>query len=262
LNLEVSFEDCKRELLNAANAKGMAAYDEWRHRHGYEEVVQFVEGFRHRRLFELSADDIRKVMRRSGHALGDVDKTEAIRSIEDFTCPFALQHIFHGYLEERGVVPSWEEFDSYLHHDARNMWMEPLRQTLSSFPEVQQLIAERGKEAAWKQVQRAIRWRLGKFYLSCMRELDLIARLREMGVPLRYHVFADVLLRVDFWTGGKLACVYFENQLYRNRKRRTEEFFPDHQILHARIERQGFGKFWVAKDEAVQELAARLGGSI
>ena len=259
--MEISFEDCKLELLEAANAKCTAAYDEWRQRPGYEEVVKFVEGFTHRRLFDLSPIDIRKIMRHSGHALGDVRKEEAIPSIEKFTCPFALQHIFHNYLEEKGVVPTWEEFEVYMRQEARGRWLEPLRQTLPSFREVQQLIAERGREEAWKQVQRAIRWRLGKFYLSCMRELDLIARLREMGVPLRYHVFADVLLRVDFWTGSTLACVYFENHLYRNRKRRTEEFFPEHQILHARIERQGFGKFWVAKDEAIQELAAGLGRS-
>ena len=61
--MEVSFEDCKPELLDAANAKGKAAYDEWRHLHDYEEVGQFVEGFTHRRLFELSAEDIRNVMR-------------------------------------------------------------------------------------------------------------------------------------------------------------------------------------------------------
>jgi hypothetical protein len=53
--MEVSFADCKRELLGRANANGRAAYNEWRQRPNWDEVVAFVEGFthRHERLIEV-----------------------------------------------------------------------------------------------------------------------------------------------------------------------------------------------------------------
>jgi hypothetical protein len=258
--MEVSFEDCKRELLGRANPYGLAAYKEWRQRPGYEQVVSFVEGFTHRHLLELSSQTMRQVMKRSEHPLGDVEKEEAIGFIEDFTCPFALQHIFHGFIEERRAVPTWQEFDAYIHTGARSQWLEPLRNNLVAAPDIQALIAQYGRDVAWERAKRAIRWRLGKFYLSATRELDLFTRLREVGAPIKYHLFADVLLRVDFWTPGALVCVYFENRKYRERKHPAEDYFTGVNIIHARIERQGFGRFWLAKADAVEALAAQLCG--
>src|ERR1700733_5839555 len=76
--MEVSFADCKRELLGRANANGRAAYNEWRQRPHRHEVVAFVEGFTHRHLFDLTPDMLRAVMESSAHPLGDVQKEEAI----------------------------------------------------------------------------------------------------------------------------------------------------------------------------------------
>lgn len=256
--MEVSFADCKRELLGRANANGRAAYNEWRQRPNWDEVVAFVEGFTHRHLFELKPRLLRSVMESSEHPLGDVQKEEAIKSIEDFTCPFALQHIFHGYIEETGTVPRWQEFDDFIHNGARSKWLEPLRGALQSFPEVQGMVVEWGRDSAWEKVKRAIRWRLGKFYLSAIREIDLLTRLRELNVSLRYHLLADVLLRVDFWTENTLVCVYFENPTFRQRKRPTEHFFTGVEILHQKIERQGFGRFWLASDAALREMAKQI----
>jgi hypothetical protein len=256
--MEVSFEDCKRELFGIANPYGRAAYEEWRQRPGYGQVVAFVERFSHRHLFTLSFAAIRETMKRSEHPLGDVAKEEAIGFIENFTCPFALQHIFHGFIEERGAVPTWQDFDAHIHTGARSQWLEPLRHDLGGAPDIKALIAQYGRDDAWERVKRAIRWRLGKFYLSAIRELDLLTRLRELGAPIKYHLLADVLLRVDFWTDGALVCVYFENPKYRGRKHPAEDYFAGHNIIHAKIERQGFGRFWLATETAVQELAARL----
>jgi hypothetical protein len=256
--MQVSFADCKRELLGRANANGRTVYNEWRRRPHWDEVVAFVEGFTHRHLFELTPDMLRAVMESSVHPLGDVQKEEAIKSIEDFTCPFALQHIFHGYVEETGTVPRWQEFDDFIHNGARSKWLEPLRGALASFPEVHEMVGKWGRDRTWEKVKRAIRWRLGKFYLSAIREIDLLTRLRELSVPLRYHLLADVLLRVDFWTENTLVCVYFENPTFRQRKRPTEHFFTGVNILHQKIERQGFGRFWLASEAAIREMAAQI----
>ena len=256
--METSFDDCRLELLSKANTRGQAAYQQWRKRDGYQEVVRFVEGFTHRFIYTLAPADMHDAVERTGHALGDVRKEEAIGAIQDFTCPFALHHMFHELLESKQAIPLWEDFNAYIQDQARDKWWAPLRQSVGSFPDIQELIASHGREEAWRRVQRAVRWRIGNFYLSAMRELDLLIRLRHMGVPLRYHVLADVLLRVDFWTPDTLLCVYFENRRYRDRKHETELFFSDVPITHAKFERQGFGKVWLASDAAVSKLRVEL----
>ncbi|MDQ2842662.1 MAG: hypothetical protein M3Y72_16795 [Acidobacteriota bacterium] len=213
--MQTSFDDCRRELLSKANAHGQAAYEQWRNRNGYQKVVRFVEGFTHQFIYALSPADIQDTVTRTGHALGDVAKEEAIRSIQDFTCPFALHYIFHEFPENKQEIPLWEDFDAHIHHRARDKWWNPLRQSAGTFPDIQQLITVYGRDEAWSRVKRAVRWRLGNFYLSAMRELDLFIRLRHIGVPLRYHILADVLLRVDFWTPDTLLCVYFLNSRSR-----------------------------------------------
>jgi hypothetical protein len=252
--MQISFEDCKRELLEKPNRNGQAAYKEWRSRPGYDKLVEYVEGFTHRYLFTLSPEAVKKVMDDSEHPLGNVGKEEVLRFIEDFTCPFALQHVFHGFIEQAGFVPTWQEFEAYIHEGARDKWFEPLRALLHDLPAALALVQQIGKNEAWETIKRAIRWRLGKFYLSAMRELDLLTRIRELGVPVRYHLLADVLLRVDFWTDNTLVCVYFENRKYRHRKPPAERFFTGIDIIHAKIERQGFGRFWLATGPAVNKL--------
>lgn len=221
-------------------------------------MVRFVEGFTHQFIYTLSPAEIQDAIKRTGHALGEVEKEEAITSIQDFTCPFALHHIFHELIETQRIVPRWEDFNAFVKRDVRGKWYEPLRNASGALPEIKAMIAALGKQEAWDRAKRAIQWRLGNFYLSAMRELDLFVRLRHMGVPLRYHVLADVLLRVDFWTPDTLLCVYFENRRYRDRKHSTEDFFTGIPIVHTRFERQGFGKIWLADKLAVNELRDEL----
>jgi hypothetical protein len=117
-------------------------------------------------------------------------------------------------------------------------------------------------EAQRTEWSRAARWRLGKFYLSAMREIDLLARVRAAGVPLRYHLLADVLLRTDFWIGDLAICLYFGNPRYRDgikgRKAKAAELFrganPKLHIEEFHIPRQGAGNFWLVTEEDIQRL--------
>ncbi|GMA16023.1 hypothetical protein E5F05_09250 [Deinococcus metallilatus] len=139
------------------------------------------------------------------------------------------------------------------------MFLRPLLEDIGFY------MAERPERV---RLGRAVQWRLGKFYYSAMRELDIQVRLREdHGLPLRYHLLADVLLRTDFWLGDDLVCVYFANPKYRDRevgrKPPAAAFLgqatPPFTIHHVGIERQGFGKFWIASDASIADLARRLG---
>ncbi|WP_157659667.1 hypothetical protein [Burkholderia ubonensis] len=256
--IAISYFDCCRDLLDRAGRPARDVLADWRARSGYGHVVAFVENFTHRYLFALSPNDVRNVIRNSTHALGNVKAEEQLDYIEDFTTPFAFQHLFHWYIEHNRGIPTWKQFrDWMVEGPAAPCWYVPLKEYLEHhYP--------RGDRRAWS---RAARWRLGKVYLSNMRELDLLARLREAGIPIRYHVLADVLFRVDFWAGDVLVCTYFPNSSYRDgseagRKPPAERYFadanPPFKIVHVPIERQGFGKIWLTSNDSVVRLVETI----
>ena len=258
--MKISFDDCRAQLLDKSGKAGHGAYAEWRARANGRDVVRFVESFTHETLLRLTPADMKSVMSESDHALGDVRSEEQLRFIENFTCPFALQHIFHYFIESQRHVPTWQEFDLFVRKTAQEFWMEPMRSFLRSSCAAHQV--KSNSPIGWEAVNRAIRWRLGKFYYSAMREIDLFVRVRSAGLDIKYHIFADVLLRVDFWRGMDLICVYFRNGNYRDgaegRKKPTSSFFNDEaypfKVHHVDIFRQGAGRFWLATEDSIEGL--------
>jgi len=257
---KITFADCCHDLSSRSPAarKTLAA---WQARPGYGKVVNFVKNFTHEYLFSITPDDVRDVMEASSHPLGDVKTAEQLRYIENFTTPFAFQHLFHWYLEQNKSIPTWKQFRDWMVTGPGSAhWYIPLRR----------LLERRYPNADRNTWSRAARWRLGKLYLSNMRELDLLARLRHAGIPIRYHVLADVLFRVDFWADNVLVCTYFPNKKYRagaqGRKPLAEKFFssavPPFVIAHVPITRQGFGEFWLATDESLEQLVETIRASI
>ncbi|WP_147300899.1 hypothetical protein [Aestuariispira insulae] len=219
--------------------------------------MTFVTGFRHEYLFAITPHDIQKVINDSEHALGDVKSKEQLAEIENYTCPFALQHIFHDYLEKNQKIPTWQDFWLWMTEDARSLWLTPLAPTLHK------LFRQYG---CWDRIKRAVRWRLGKFYYSAIREVDLIAHLHSNDVPVKYHLLADVLFRTDFWLDDVIISLYFKNRKYRDgqtgRKPKTFDLFedaePPFELREYGVDRQGFGEFWLVKDESKRELVAEL----
>lgn len=95
----------------------------------------------------------------------------------------------------------------------------------------------------------------------------MLTRMREEhGIPLRYHVLANVLLRADFWIGDVILCTYFPNPKYRSgdtgRKPPAERFLgdadPPLEILDVEVERQGFGNFWTLSAESLRDAAREI----
>jgi hypothetical protein len=256
MNNSISYEDVIRELVHRAGTPASAAVQEWRRRHGFQKVVAFVEAFEHSVLFQLRPGDITAVIGHTEHALGNVKKEMKIRSIEDFHCPFALQHLFHRCIERIGHIPTWQEYWSWMERQAAPYWLDPLNVSLKAT----------GHQYQPDQITAAIRWRLGNFYYSAVREIDLLVWLRARGLPVRYHVLADVLLRVDLWLRDFLVCAYVSNEVYRQgsqgRKRSVSEFFhaaqPPFRVLHFTAERHGFGKLWLISEQSKRSLANQL----
>jgi hypothetical protein len=253
--LKVTFNDCHNDLVARGGAEAGKAVRSWEARSGYAHVVDFVKGFTHEHLFRISSSEVRRVIEQSGHALGNIQNSEKLDIIEDFTAPFAFQHLFHWYIEHNKSVPTWKQFrDWMVLGPAAPHWHQLLKQRLEE-------VQPDGDRRAWS---RAARWRLGKLYLSNIRELDLLARLREAGAPVKYHLLADVLLRVDFWAEDVAVCLYFPNSTFRDgaevgRKPSAHRYLDGaahpFKIVHVTIERQGFGNVWYASDKFVAGLA-------
>jgi hypothetical protein len=252
--MQVSFKSCCEDLLRPGALGAHYAIQRWRGNSLYRDVIPFVENFTHRYLFELGNGTVRDIVARSSHALGDVQSTEQLEEVENFHTPFALQHLFHWYVEAHRSLPTWTEFrDWMVLGDAAPHWHQLLKLMIGPNPTDE-------KRFRWA---RAARWRLGKFYLSTMREIDLLVQLRAEGLDARYHILADVLFRADFWVGNLIVSLYFPNPNFRQgkeqgRKPPAEKFFegatPQFQFVHFPVDRQGFGNVWWASDVSIREL--------
>jgi len=253
--MKVTFQECCQDLLRDSAGPPARALQQWQLKPELIEVVPFVTEFVHKYLFQIDPAEVELVMSRSGHALGNVQSTEQLPIIENFWTPFALQHLLHWYIEKHRALPTWEDFAAWMTRgDAAALWHQPLAKKLGH-------PRDNDERLAWSH---AAKWRLGKFYLSAIREIDVLARLRQAGCELKYHLLADVLFRADFWSGNSIICLYFPNNNYRSgsetgRKPPAERFFsnavPPFNIIHFPVGRQGFGKFWLADRDSIEKLA-------
>lgn len=252
--MTTTYATCLEDLRVRSNPIAARKISEWVTRPGYGEVAAFVLRFDHKHLFSITPDDVRSVIQESNHALGNVKSIEQLACIEDFSTLFAFQHLFHWYIEKNSKVPTWDDFlDWMIYGDAAEYWYHPLKSFLNEHHH-----ADREK---WP---RAARWRLGKVYLSNIRELDFFVRVRSAGHHIKYHLLADVLFRVDFWINKILICTYFPNPKYRDgsagRKCQPIDIFrsSEFSIIDIPILRQGFGNVWLATEESVNKLTEIL----
>lgn len=257
---EVTLHDLQSDLIRPSGPEAERVYLAWRSRtriSGYEEVIPFVEGFTHRFLYEITEDLLEEVKRRSKHALGDlVREVVELEGMENFHAPFANQFLFHMYLEQQRRVPSWEEWWNWLKGEGSRFYIDVVKR-------------ERGYDAlsqkAKDRMRDAVQWRLGKAYYSAFREIELLTRLRtRYGLPVKYHMLADVLFKVDFWLNQTLISIYFGNPKYREgtsgRKQHAEAIlgrayftFPE-----VTLTRQGHGRFWIVSNKDLEALVNAL----
>ncbi len=173
-------------------------------------VVPYVEGAVTRAAYSVTPADVETACRETEHALGRVSRAvaESVPEIVDWHPAFAFHHVLHHVLETKGSVPTYQ----LLRRAARDsplvaaMLAEPARNAVSGA-----VLAGHDRAAA----AAAVRWRVGNAYLSFMRELYVLATLRADGVDARYHVLADVLLRVDLWVAQTCVSLHVANRKFR-----------------------------------------------
>lgn len=80
----------------------------------------------------------------------------------------------------------------------------------------------------------AMTWRVGCAYYAFLKEVYVLAFIRDRGLDLRMHPLADTLFRMDFWTpDNKALSLYVPNDFYAShdgqfgRKPPMEDYVQD-----------------------------------
>ncbi len=225
-------------------------------------VVHFVKSHKSEVLYALAPADIERVARASEHALGSVRRSvaESVRSIADWSTPWAFAHVLHAQLEAEGAVPAYQEFRRYCREDpqARQALWEPAQRTVES------AALSHGREAALA----AMRWRIGNYYYSFLREIHLLAVLRHMQLNLNFHPLADALFRVDAWLDDLVVSLYVGNARYKSsegkgRKALAQQLLrdaaPPLRFVDLQLPtQQVFGRVHLVGPAAVAEAARKI----
>ncbi|MFC7757541.1 hypothetical protein ACFQY4_05365 [Catellatospora bangladeshensis] len=210
----------------------------------------------------MSSRTVGEVCRRTGHALGNVKsaEVEALPQIADWNPPFAFTFVLHHLTERSRSVPTWDEFRVFFRHDpvGRLMLGRPI-------DDAKARSIEQGLPASI--VDDALRWRVGNAYYSFLRELWLLVRLREHGIPLQIHPLADAVFKVDAWFGRIALNIYIRNAHYRDdehgRKVATKSVLqgadPAFLVENVRLERaRKFGKVHLPDETDIRTVVQRL----
>lgn len=190
-------------------------------------------------VHQLTPDDVTRVCEDTQHALGAVARTVAMKSerIRDWHPAFAFSHIFHIVTEQLGHVPTWQDFKR-IRGDLDTMLWQPARTEIVAARDV--LLSQANRRAAQmdsvsaNEVARdAMTWRIGNAYYSFLRELYVLAVLREAGADARVHPLADALFRTDLWVDDTLASLFVGNSFFRDegggRKPKSADLLSDAQ---------------------------------
>ncbi|WP_158813113.1 hypothetical protein [Streptomyces rimosus] len=196
-----------------------------------------------------------------GHPLEEIRSEAAYREIEvrDWFPEFAMVHLFHFALERKGGLFSYAEFRDFCKTDEDGQGFSRQAQD-----KVRELVSSKG--CTLEAAVNAMKWRVGNGYYSFLRELYLVARLREAGLDARIHPLADALFRVDAWCGRTTVEMYVANRTFKDgrdgRKPHPETYLGDQEAFSfVRLEMQAqhaFGKLHLPTGEEVGRCIAEL----
>jgi len=254
-------------FLRFVDAGGEPAKQRWQRwsaqRSGpeWEQVKDFLSGFRHDVLHRVDLKDISAVCgvegysgRTTSHALGTLRPADgAFSAIADFSTPFAIEYLLHDCLERLGRVPLWNDVKRYLFVEQRERYILPF---LTRYG-----IAGTPAAAAGTPHLNALQWRVGNAYYSWLREVHLLTMLRSVhGLDVRYHALADTEFKADLVAGNAIIALYVPNARFRDgdrgRKRSARAINPDRQVIEVRLDvRKVHGRPWLVEEDCIRSLA-------
>lgn len=208
MNDVVTAEQVERHFVRSARTRALVS--RWAERHGDDGVVPAVREHRSRVVNAVTLKEVEDVCTGTEHALGTVrwKDVKDVRSIRDWTCPFAVSHVFHFITEAVGTIPTYQQF--------REASESPRFRDMLWTPAAQAIDARIRAGTPPRIAYGAMKWRIGNFYYSFLREQWVHAYLRMWGVTTRQHPLADALFGVDGWADDKVISLFIGNRIYRS----------------------------------------------
>ncbi len=196
-------------------------------------------------LWQSAPERIEQTARTSSHALGNIAASENRAVIRDAYTDWAMEFLFHDFIETFAYVPTWDDFRDYIVSSRPVDWYRPMR------------VIGLSQGLRGEVLDRALQWRLGNAWMSSLRVAHLLVSLRHVyNIPVKYHPLVDVLLRVDGWHGNHLIDLRVPN-LMELRKSDPRLVFAEHgfSFHQSDVRRQGYGHVWLASKSYIEDLA-------
>lgn len=256
--------------MDRGGPDALAAYNEWLNDPSKADVVEFVTKLTHSYLFDIEPEEFDEVRQRMAaspreHALDGAEKKDETEESEGLENSWAYVQLFYRYVENKRRVPTWLEWRSWLGSEVPALLVDPLRKKFrwDALPPPEKVA-----------LRRSLRWRVGNAYYGMMRELNVLIRLRKMGVPVKYHVLADALFAVDCWSGDNVVSVFVGNPKMKDGQRQGRKRTPADRLRNAtppfrfhnmilpikRGEGNRYGILYLADDASVLRVAEALQG--
>jgi hypothetical protein len=188
-----------------------ARFQWWKRDSRRAQVVPAVMAHESRVVVSVGLQEVEQVCRATAHALGKVRKSyiKPARYIKNWTAPFAATHVFHFIAEHDRAIPTWQRFRALCETPAfRGMLWEPACRAIE--------VCMQRDAVDSNLAHQAMRWRIGNFYYSFLREQWVHAYLRSRGVALLQHPLADALYGVDGWTDDTVISLFIGNDEFRS----------------------------------------------
>lgn len=212
--MTVGYGEAYETFVEGGTAESKRKFNEWESRNDLNAagVTDFVKGFSHRHLFEITREQFDEVAKSTTHPLKNISPDNpmdaaAIKLVEDLDTPWSFMQLFHDFIETKKTLPTWQEFRAWICGEAKERLWVPYQEALA---------LKQMDKVGKAFVGRGIAWRLRNAYYSALREVDILISLRDAGVPLKYHILADALYAVDFWSTNHLIGVYIPNARYKD----------------------------------------------
>jgi hypothetical protein len=211
---ETTYQQTVAHFTRSRRAAAKLAW--WRALPGKEPVARFAERLTSRAIYAVTPEDIERACEETRHALEWPNGrglrrsvAEGVPEVADWYPNFPLVHSLYFATESLGRPPLWDELIE--------MWRGegPLREMLG-LPARRAMNAAIAAGHSAADAEEAMWWRLGNAYYSTLRELYVLAVLRQAGLPAEYHVIADALFRADFWLGDIVISLFVANAQYRD----------------------------------------------
>jgi hypothetical protein len=258
-----TYESAVAHLTRSPSAQRELAA--WRQIPGKAPVVEFARELTSRHLYDVTPAMVEDACARTTHALAWDNGVglrrvvaESVGKVVDWYPNFPIVHTLYYAIECFERPPLW--------HELREFWRsDDQAQLMLGLPARQCVGQAIGAGALQRDAEEAMWWRLGNAYYSCLREMYVLAVLREAGVPAQYHVIADALFRADLWAGDTIISLYVANAKFRDgaggRKRSARSLLGDFAGFRfadmPRLTRHQYGTVHLPSKNEIERFADR-----